>query len=185
MIAAAVTALLMLALPVLLFLAGGIGMMRATGRARFRRRRAEPASVPLNFRLRGYDAAAAAAYWRWLGADGRTAERRFLHADMLFPLVYGGAMLASLQAGWQALGQPVPLAMLASPVVATVVADWVENLLHLAQLARFEAGGPVGGRVIRLAAAATSAKLLCFALSALLVVALAVAVLGTGLRAAG
>lgn len=171
-----VTAALMVVAPVVLFTAVGAWMMRATGRARFRQRRSEPASEPLNFRFRGYDVQAVAAYWQWLGADGRAAELRFLKADLVFPIWYAGLMLASIATGWLALDRPWPLGLLAAPVLVTVVADWVENLEHIAQLARFHRSEPLQAARVRLASVATSVKLLMFWLSTLLMVLLAAAV---------
>lgn len=180
MIAAAVKAVLMLVLPVALFMAGGILMMRATGRARFRQRRSQAASEPLNFRFRGYDAKAASEYWSWLGAEGLAAELRFLKADMFFPFWYGGVMLGSLCTGWFSLGQPFSPIILATPVFVAVIADWIENAIHIKQIARFNAGQPVEGQQIRLASLATSAKLLFFWISTLLIVILAAWVLISG-----
>jgi hypothetical protein len=171
-----VKALLLLLVPAALFMAGGVLMMRATGRARFRQRRKEPASRPLNFRFRGYDATAASEYWRWLGSDGLAAELRFLKADMLFPLWYGGAMMGSLYVGWLLLGPPVSLFVLALPVLIAMAADWVENVIHIKQIARFRTGRSVTAQHIRVASMATSTKLLFFWLSTLLIVVLAVGV---------
>ena len=182
MVTPVLLALCMLVLPVALFLAGGVFMMRATGRARFRQRRREPASTPLNFRLRGYDAPAAVAYWHWLGADGRAAELRFLKADMIFPLWYGGIMLGSLHLGWSALGNPSPFGIPALPVAITVVADWIENTVHIRQIGRFDQGQPLQDRHLRIASLATTTKLLFFWLSTLLIVGLAASLLVVGLR---
>jgi hypothetical protein len=183
MIAAALTAFLMVTVPSALFVAGGVLMMRATGRARFRQRRREPASQPLNFRIRGYSAAAAADYWRWLGADGLAAEIRFLRADMLFPLWYGAAMLGAMGAGWLALGRPFPPGLLLAPVAITVLADWVENLVHLRQIRLFLADRPLGELWIRAASVATAMKLVFFWLSTLGILVLAAWVLVAGLAA--
>jgi hypothetical protein len=155
-------ALLLLVSPVVLFMAAGIFMMQATGRARFRQRRKEPTSRPLNFRFRGYDAEAAAAYWHWLGPEGLAAEVRFLKADMAFPLWYGGCMVGSIYAGWVMLGQPISMALLTLPVLVAVLADWVENMVHLHQIARFRAGHAPEQHLIRVASFATSTKLLSF-----------------------
>jgi hypothetical protein len=181
--AAVLTALLMVAVPVALFAAGGVFMMRATGRARFRQRRREPASRPLNFRIRGYNATAAADYWRWLGAEGLAAEIRFLRADMLFPLWYGATMLGALAAGWQALGRPFPGGLLFALVAITVLADWVENVVHLRQIRVFQAGRPPHAGWIRIASVATALKLAFFWLSTLAILMLAGWVLAAGLAA--
>lgn len=170
----------MLAAPVALFLAGGSWMMRATGRARFRQRRREPSSKPLNFRIRGYDTQAASAYWQWLDTEGRAAELRFLKADMVFPLWYSGSMLASMYVGWLSLGRPFPLVICALPMLITVAADWIENVIHIGQLARFNRGQPLHSGQMRLASLATSTKLVFFWISTLLIIALAGWVLVSG-----
>lgn len=157
--------------------------MRATGRARFRQRRSQPASEPLNFRFRGYNADSATEYWKWLGSEGVAAELRFLKADMLFPFWYGGAMFGSMYLGVVSVGCPVNPALLFVPVAITVIADWAENLIHIRQLARFNADEPLQTQQIRIASLATSTKLLFFLLSTLLVVTFSVWVLMSGVGA--
>jgi hypothetical protein len=178
MIAALGKLLLIVALPVVLFIAGGYPMMQMTGRDQFPARRAAPESVPLNFRIKGYDAAAAGAYWQWLGAEGRLAERRFLEADLVFPFLYGGALLASLLLAWAWLGRPFAPLWLAAPVAVTVIADWIENLVHWRELARVLRGEAVAPGWVQLASGATSAKLVGFWLCAALVVALGLWLVG-------
>ncbi len=167
-------ALLVLLVPVGLMLVVGIFMMRATGRAQFRQRRKIPESEPLNFRMHGYDADAARAYWAWLGEAGCQAERRFLWADMLYPCWYGGLFLAGLGYAWVSLGQPISFVWLAIPVVMALLGDWLENSLHLQQLARYTSGQPVQAQWIRLASLGTTTKLIFFWLSLALLAALSV-----------
>ncbi|WP_305043119.1 hypothetical protein, partial [Geoalkalibacter sp.] len=112
--------LLTLALPVVLFFGGGALMLHLSGRDQFPQTSA-PESLPLNFRLGGYDRGEAEAYWAWLGAEGQLAELRFLEADLVFPLVYGGALLVSLLLTWSWLGRPFSLAWLLAPLAVTVV----------------------------------------------------------------
>lgn len=168
-----IKAIAVLLVPALLMWVVGVFMMRATGRAQFRQRRKLPESVPLNFRLRGYDLEAAKAYWAWLGEAGRAAERRFLWADMLYPFWYGGLFLAGLGYAWSALGKPFGLAWLALPVVLALLGDWLENSLHLQQMARFSNGLPVEARWVRLASFGTTVKLVFFWLSLALLVSMA------------
>jgi len=163
--------LFLLGLPVASFAIAGVWMMHATGRDQFKSR--APEAVPLNFRIAGYDAADASAYWNWLGPAGREAERNFLEADMVFPFVYGGTILASLLLAWAWLGRPVSPLWLVAPVAITVLADWTENLVHWQQLKQFGAGAPVDAGWIQVASIATSTKLVFFWISALLLVALA------------
>lgn len=166
-------ALLVLLVPIGLMFVVGIFMMRATGRAQFRQRRKIPASTPLNFRMRGYDTAAATAYWAWLGEAGCEAERRFLWADMLYPVWYGGLFLAGMCYAWMELGQPFAFAWLTIPVIFAVFADWLENCLHLLQMARFNSGRSIQGQGIRLASLGTTIKLVFFWLSLALLFVLA------------
>lgn len=176
MIIGALQALLLVVLPALLFIGGAVFMMRATGRARFRQRRNQPASEPPNLRFRGYDAADTMEYWEWLGPEGSRAELRFLRADMVFPFWYAGCLLASMYFALVALEHPLSSAVAVAPVAVAVVADWVENLIHIRQLRRFMGGQPVQVGEIQLASLATSTKLLFFWGSTLIMVALAASV---------
>ncbi len=150
--------LVALAVPILVFAIAGWLMMHMTGRDRFPQRR-DPVTVPLNFRMTGYDAGAAQAYWTWLGDAGRAAEQRFLEADLVFPFFYGGALLFSLLFAWAGLGRPFDATWLVAPVVITLVADWVENLVHLRQLGHFVRGELVQPGWMQIASMATSGKL--------------------------
>lgn len=172
MLATLLKALFLITMPVVLFAAAGYSMMHLTGRDQFRSRK--PEAVPLNFRASGYDAPAANAYWNWLGPDGRKAEQRFLEADLAFPFLYGGAMLASLLLAWAWLGRPFSPLWLLAPVAITIVADWIENLVHWHQLRLHAAGEPLQAGWIQAASVATTAKLGFFWLSAAGVVVLAV-----------
>jgi hypothetical protein len=163
--------LFLLGMPVASFIVAGVWMMHATGRDQFRSRK--PEAVPLNFRVAGYDANDASAYWTWLGPDGRLAERRFLEADMVFPFLYGGTILASLLLAWAWTGRPINVAWCVAPVAITVVADWIENTVHWQQLKQFMQQAPVDAGWIQLASAATSVKLVMFWVPVLLLAALA------------
>ncbi|SDL76048.1 hypothetical protein SAMN05660860_01213 [Geoalkalibacter ferrihydriticus] len=164
--------LVALALPVVLFFGGGYLMLLFTARDQFPQTSA-PESVPLHFRLGGYNAEQAQAYWAWLGAEGQLAELRFLEVDLVFPLVYGGALLVSLFLIWGWLGRPFRLAWLLAPLAVTVIADWTENLVHWHQLHRVLRQEPVQDFWMHMASLATTTKMLCFTLSATLLVALA------------
>jgi hypothetical protein len=153
-------------------------MMRVTGRAKFRQRRSVLQSKPLNFRLRGYDVDSAQAYWDWLGPEGRAAETRFLKADMVFPLWYGALLLTGTLLAWRYLGQPSSLVLFVLPVVVTVLADWVENLVHLHVLSHY--GEPIRAAEITLASWGTSVKLIFFWLSTALMALMAIMVIVRG-----
>jgi hypothetical protein len=163
--------LIALGVPIAVFVVAGLAMMRWTERDRFPQRR-DPVSVPLNFRLAGYDVEAARAYWTWLGPEGREAERRFLEADLVFPFFYGGALLFSLLYLWAGLGRPFDAAWLVAPVAITVLADWIENVVHLRQLGSFVRNEAVQPGWIQVATLATSTKLVFFWLATAIVVGL-------------
>lgn len=163
--------LVALGLPLIAFLAGGSWMMKVTGRGDFPETTA-PESAPLHFRFGGYDAEEVRAYWDWLGTDGRLAELRFLELDLLFPLLYGGAILLGLFLVWNALGRPFPRRRLTAPVFVNLIADWTENLTLRHQLRRFLGNEPIGEGWIAFAGQATTVKILCFVLAWLLLLGL-------------
>jgi hypothetical protein len=158
-------------LPVIVFLGPGSLMMHLTGRDRFPETE-QAESKPLNFRVAGYSAEDVRTYWTWLGEEGRLAEERFLKADLLFPIAYGGALFVGLWIPWTGLGRPFNFVWLLTPVVLTVLADWTENLVHLNQLSRFAAGRSLDADWIRVGSAATSAKIGLFTLSSAMIGAL-------------
>ena len=132
---------------------------------------------PLHFRL-GYSTDEVSRYWAALASDDTAlrAEQRFLHLDLMFPLVYGTGLMAGLGMAWRLLGRPFNSMWLAAPVVITVLADWIENLVQIAQLVRYVEGGPsaLQDDWIRLASGATIAKLSGFAAASLCLVVLLV-----------
>jgi hypothetical protein len=123
----------------------------------------------LNLRWAGYNARDVAAHWIALreDADARAAERRFLVADLIFPVFYGGALAAGLVAVWSASGRPFAVIWLLLPVLLGVFADWTENLMQLAQLKRYASSGSDGLQSgwIQVASAATVSKLFTLGLS--------------------
>ena len=158
-------------IPLAVFAILGSLMMNLTGRDQFSQT-ADPASTPLNFRISGYDKAGVRSYWTWLGSDGRIAERRFLLVDLAFPVAYGAGLLAGLFLAWAGAGRPFGMGWLVAPVVITVLADWTENLVHLAQLSRFVAGNPLQAAWIKVASVATSTKMLFFIVATVLILVL-------------
>jgi len=179
MLTTASKVLVLLGLPVVLFLAAGCALKHFTGRDQFKPRADE--AVPLGSRLGGYDSAAVCAYWHSLGKEGREAERRFLEADLAFPFVYGGLLLASLLIAWTWLGRPFNPGWLVLTVAITVVADWFENLVQWQQLKAYVKSYPVQDGWIQVASVATTTKLVFFGLSALVLIVLAVCLLARGL----
>ena len=161
----AVTGLLLL--PIVVFVSGAWIMSRISGR------RFVTGQKPLNQRL-GYDLKAVDRYWRALDRPARRAEQRFLTLDLVFPIFYGAALAASLLMASALLSGGTYAVWMVVPVLVTVVADWVENLVQLDQLRSYIESGEAGLAAgwIRLASGATIVKLLSFSISfrALLVV---------------
>lgn len=154
----------MIVLPTIIFLGGAAIMTRLSGRA-IATRQLESLSnkddrTPLNSRLH-YDTKAVTTHWGALKSDGLAAETRFLEIDLVFPLVYGGALLAALLFGWATLGRPFNPTWIVVAVAITVLADWAENLTQLGQIEGFARSGAAAlddGR-IALASMATLIKL--------------------------
>lgn len=175
-----VRGILVLALPTLVFLGGVWVMSKISGRdyvtGRLRETAAEADRKPLNQRF-GYDSEAVDRHWSALDDRARESERLFLQLDLIFPILYGAALLAGLWMAWSALGRPFHIAWIATPVLATVAADWCENAIQLTQLRRFAESGAAGLQPawIQIASAATIVKLAAFAICCLLLLALAVA----------
>ena len=158
-------ALLLLAVPLAIFYAGGYAMSCLSGREVTRGLPRDDPRTPLNLRATGYDAEAVAANWNTMDEARLTQERTFLEVDLVFPFLYGGAFLAALLLGWAMVGRPFAAWWLVLPVALVVVADWTENLVHLAQLERWTALGrePATALLstgwIRLASVATTVKI--------------------------
>jgi len=60
-------------------------------------------------RGQGYTRQDAAKYWASLEESGRAAENRL---DLIFPFVYGGALLTGMLLAWALLGRPFSPAVL-------------------------------------------------------------------------
>ncbi len=131
----------------------------------------------LNVRIKGYGVSDATQLWQAISdatdGDGLRSEMTLLKLDLVFPLFYGAALLISLLMTWEMLGQPFGMAWLFVPVVTTIVADWIENGVQIGQLQRFMAGAPLQDGLVRIASYATTAKLLFFALTCVVVLGLA------------
>lgn len=160
--------LFVIVMPIAVFALADVLMMRSTGRDQFPQSNVAE-SVPLNARLHGYTPTEATTYWQWLGTEGQLAERRFLKADMIFPLAYGGAMLVSILFAWAALGRRFNPTLIVAPPVIAVIADWIENLVHLRQLQNFMQSEPVQSSWIQVSSIATSAKWIFILVSVFLI----------------
>ncbi len=171
-----------LVLPIVVFFGGVWIMSVLTGRQSVQRRLAGVADAdrkPLNERF-GYGLNDVDRHWDALANDprARSSEQRFLEMDLLFPFFYGAALAASLLMLWALLGRPFNPALLLAPVVITLLADWTENLIQIHQFGRYVDAGKQGLSEgwIRVASVATILKLGFFAVSSLLVGAIAIAV---------
>lgn len=158
------TALLALGFPITVLLGGDVVLSGASGRPPAVCQLTDEkqfAPKPLNRRWFGYGAEDAKAYWSWLESTGRQTEKTFLTLDLLFPFLYGGALAASLWWIWMTLGRPFHPAWILAPLVMITMADWLENLIQLAQLRHYmESNGQyVQSLWIQLAGCATIIKL--------------------------
>ena len=160
--------ILLVLLPIVVFMGGARVMLMISGRPTVEGQK------PLNQRWFGYDTKAVDGYWGALDTPGHRAEQRFLELDLVFPTLYGTALAVSLLTASAMLGGPVPVAWVVAPVVVTVVADWVENLVQLDQLRNHIESGEKGlvTRWIRVASTATIVKLLFVSISSLALLAL-------------
>ncbi|ULA60839.1 MAG: conserved membrane protein of unknown function [Nitrospira sp.] len=158
------SALLALGFPIAVLFCGDAVMSGASGRAAAIHQLTDGkpnGPRPLNQRWFGYGSDAAQAYWCWLTPAGRQVEKRFLALDLLFPLLYGGALAASLGWVWTALERPFHPAWILAPLVMITMADWLENLIQLAQLRHYMSSNEqyVQSRWIQLSSCATIVKL--------------------------
>jgi hypothetical protein len=148
-------ALVVLALPVIAFHGGAWLLNKLSGRKQVPER-------PINKRFR-YGKREVVEYWRAFQDLG--TEKRFLELDLVFPLLYIGALAVSMGLAWMAReNHPFHLAWIVIPLAVTLIADWTENLVHLDQLKRFRSGGPAAldAGWIRIASTATALKLSFF-----------------------
>ena len=171
-----------LALPVVVFALGGLLLFLPAHRDQVAKRleaQAAPADRPPLNQRQCYDRAAVARHWGALDETTRADERLFLQLDLAFPFLYAGAIAASLFLAWALAGKPVPVAWVLVPPVLMALADWTENLVQLAQLARFGDGSRGESALqagwIEVASWATLVKLEAIFGSLLLLLGLAVA----------
>jgi len=171
-------------LPVAAFVLGGWLMSQVVDREYLLNRLSTDSaadSKPLGQRL-AYDADAVRRHWAALDPRGREVARQLLEIDLVYPCLYGGALIFSLAIGWWILGRPLNFFWVAAPVLVTMFADWCENLVQLSQLGRYERIGPgaLEPQWIRIASVATTLKLSFVAISGLLLLILVIIVLIRG-----
>jgi hypothetical protein len=167
-------------LPVVAYFGAGLIMIAASGHTYVTQQLEEKAApndrTGLNMRLQGYDTADVAQHWGVLDRRALASEHRFLQLDLLFPLFYGGAFLLALLRVRRDLGQAFSPAWLIAPVAITALADWTENLIHLAQLRSYLEQGNEGLQAgwIQIASAATIIKIVFFVGTLVLLIYLAI-----------
>ena len=161
----ALAASAILALPLLVFVGFGALLGRLAGKTR------PPGRMAINTHLH-YGVEEVESYWRWhreraappsllartAPGTGLDAERRFLKLDLIFALLYPGALALSLAWIWRALSQPFPAAWFVVPLLLVTLCDWTENAIQLGQMPRFLAGRPLEPGWIALASLATAVK---------------------------
>ena len=173
---------IMLTLPIVVFLTGAWGMSKMCDQHYLIQRvmqLPDPDRIPLNQRFGGYNASSVKRYWAALDEAAYRAERCSLKLDLLFPILYGAALLSSLLMAWTTLGKPFYRAWLMAPLAVTILADWTENLVQLGQLGLHIEGGEVGLQLgwIQVASTATVLKLAFFTGTTLFLVCLVVGVI--------
>ena len=170
--------------PIVIFLGGVLIMIVVSGHnyvTKQLRERATPDNrKPLNMRFRGYNTAAVDRHWGVLDARALRIEQHFLQLDLLFPLFYGTALAIALLRTSEVSGRSLSPIWLIAPVAVTMLADWIENLVQLAQLRRYTLSGATGleDRWIQVASLATIVKLVFFTLTVVLLIWLALGVTG-------
>jgi len=157
-------ALLVLGFPAAVLLCGDILLSAASGRGAALSQLAVGKGGDLKPRTQrwfGYGTDVVKAYWHWLKPAGREAEKTFLTLDLLFPFFYGGALTASLWWVWMALERPFHPIWIIAPLVIIMLADWLENLIQLAQLRHYVSSNEqyAQGLWIQLSSYATILKL--------------------------
>ncbi len=178
MFALVVKVALMVSLPLVVFLAGSRLMAKVSKQEHVLQRLSRLPDPDdrklLNKRFGGYDAAAVARHWGALDITALGDQRWALEMDLLFPVCYGAAFLASLLFAWATLGRPFDFYWLLAPVGVTILADWTENTFQQVQLQRYTedpASGLQPG-FVQIASAATMIKLGSFSAMILLLAAL-------------
>ena len=110
---------------------GGHLLERVSGLARY----ADAVKLPfIHTRFAGYDIEAVRTQSKELGTEGLAAYRRMLRWDLLFPIVYGSALIWTITRLWALIAPDTPTCtwVFLLPLV-TMVADWSENIILLSQ----------------------------------------------------
>jgi hypothetical protein len=132
-------AVLAVFLPIVVFIAGVLLMSAVTGREYVAIKLAasmlpDEDRIPLNKRSRGYDAQEVERLWNAFDDRARSHEITLLQIDLVFPLLYAAAFLASLVLLWRYLDLQWPIAVVILPIGLLIISDWTENLALLHEL---------------------------------------------------
>ena len=174
-----VKAIVLLALPLVVFVGGGYLMQRFSDPARVREKINEKNDYTgLGLRCTGYNLGEVKTYWEALSGnpEALSADRRMLEIDLVFPFFYGAAFAVAMLFAWAELGRPFHPVWILAPLFIEVVADWIENLIQLKQIKLFAANGAAGLQEgwIQIASLATIVKYWLFIGSYILVIGLVV-----------
>jgi hypothetical protein len=167
-----VRAIVLLALPLVVFLGVGYLMQRLSDPSNLRAKVNEKYKG-LGLRCTGYDLESVKTYWSELKKAGALEpEQRMLEMDLVFPFIYGAAFAGALLCAWAASGRTFHPVWILTPLFVEVVADWIENFVQLKQIKLFAANGAAGLQEgwIQIASLATIAKYWLFIVSYILVI---------------
>lgn len=169
-----VRAIVILALPLIVFLGGASLMQRLSGHKQVTdqlQKLPEEDRTGLGLRKTGYTLAAVKTFWGALNKEGLASESRNLELDLLFPFLYGSAFAGSLLCAWAASNRPFHPAWILTPLFIEIVADWIENFVQLGQLKLLKAGSlsDLQPGWIQIASVATVVKYWLFIVSYILV----------------
>ena len=166
-----VRAIVLLALPLVVFLGVGYLMQRLSDPSKLGKQ-VKKDYTGLGLRCTGYNLEQAKTYWSELKKAGALdAEQRMLEMDLVFPFIYGAAFAGALLCAWAALGRTFHPVLILTPLFVEVVADWIENLIQLKQIKLFAANAAsVQEGWIQIASLATILKYWLFIVSYILVI---------------
>ena len=156
-----IKALILIGFP-LLVLGGGSLLLNWLGRSVL-----ATGAKPLYMRA-GYNSQDAKEYWDALNqAEVLPVESRLLKLDLIFPILYGGALLTSILAAWSALGRPQYWNLAVIPVWLAILADWTENsvLLYLLRSYISNRSASLHSGLVQIASTATLLKFIFIGLS--------------------
>lgn len=114
-------------------------------------------STLLDLRWRGYNPADVVDLLSRLESDGRELYKRVLRWDLVFALFYGAALVLALLKLRNLAESHFPPLICWLPIL-TMLADWAENSLLLAEVDLFEQGSTLGDVAINVASFATQTK---------------------------